>query len=282
MPNSSLLKALERITTAQQAGVKRLGESQSENMFMQLIKTLINKVEIAKGDKGDKPVAGIDYFIPKNGIDGGIGAKGDQGDSIKGDKGDSIVGKTGATGATGKDGMDASITEMKSISDKEAKKAIKEHDKEYDHKLIHDSITLGKLELDEESIKEGAILQIKGNKLVAVDMPKQPYFARPAAAHSRYQIQTITKSTTIDPLMNVVHVDATTGDVTLTLYEAAGNEGSYTFIKRIDDPAVTGNDVTFAVQGGENIEFEALYMLVNEGSGAEVYSNGTDFFFKHT
>jgi len=279
MPNSSLLKALEKITTAQQAGVKRMGESQNENMFMQLIKTLINKVEIAKGDKGDKPVAGIDYFIPKNGIDGEIGAKGEKGDSIKGEKG--IVGKTGAIGATGKDGKDASVTEMKSISDKEAKKAIKEHDKEYDHKNIHKSVKLGELELDEESIKEGAILQIKGNKLVAVDMPKaqQPYFARPAAAHSRYQIQTITKSTTIDPLMNVVLIDASGGNIALTMYEASGNEGSYTFFKRIDDSA---NTVSFATQNSENFEFETAYQLVNAGSGCEAFSDGSNFYIKHS
>jgi len=284
---TAIQRALEKMNTA---------HSDTENTWLlkQLVDALssVGKVSQIKGEKGDKPVAGIDYPIPKNGRDGRDGVDGTDGAKpIAGiDYPIPKNGKDGERGAAGKDGKDANITEVTAKAEKVARAEVKDHDKKYDHKLLHDSKELGRLTLDEETLAEGKILQVQKGKLVGVELPDyaksiqglRQQFARPAKSHSRYKIQTITASATADPLMNVVLLDASAGDIVVTLYEASGNEGSYTFFKRIDDADSNGNNVTFATQNSETIDFQTIYALVNRGSGCEVFTDGSNFFLKHT
>lgn len=269
---SALRQALQKMKTIQP-------EIENTWLLNQLIQALVNlgKIPQIKGEKGDKPIAGVDYPIPKDGKDGKTPIAGVDfpmpKDGKKGDKGDK-----------GDPGKDANITEAMLEADRSAEVKVEEHSKEFDHKLLHDSKELGSFKLDERTTQEGNILQIKGKKIIGVDMPRIPrqQFARPAKAHSRYRIQTITASTTIDPSQNVVLVDASSGNITITLYNAAGNEGCYTFFKRIDDVDTSGTDVTFSTPNSETIDYETLYRLVNRGSGCELFSDGSNFLIKHS
>lgn len=269
---SKLQQALEKMQSLQ---------SEDDKLLKDLVKALsmignVSMMKGEKGDKGDKPVPGIDYPIPRDGYTPKKGI-----DYVDGKDGkDGIDGKDGRDGKDGIDGK--SEEEILSI----AFDLIERHEKENDHSLLHDKKELGSFKLDERTTQNGKILQVKDGKIIGVDMPDYSeqiqnmgkQFARPAKAHSRYKIQTVTESTTIDPLSNILHVDASAGDVTLTFYEPEGNEGSYTYIKRIDNSA---NEVTFATPNDETIDFESLYQLVNRGSGAEVYSDGSNLFIKH-
>ena len=285
---------LKRLLESREKVKKRMQTDEfgkQDSMLMQsLLGVLMKQFELAKGEKGDKPIAGVDYPIPKDGKDGYTpqagkdymreprdGAKGDKGD--RGDVGPR--GPKGEKGQRGPKGKDADIKKVLPMINTANKLIMEQHNKKYDHDLLHDSKILGSLELDEESLKDGSVLQIKDRKLVAVPMPTldAPWMGRSGAAHSRYKIQTVTASASIDPQANVVLVDASGGDITLTLYEAAGQEGTYTYFKRVDDTLT--NSVTFATPNSETLEFETAYRLVNEGSGCEIFSDGTNFLIKH-
>ena len=291
---STLEKALKGIITAQSASAKSIATKQLQRKLAKEFR------EAMRGKDGKTPVKGVDFFTeleilqfiniilsrirqPEDGKDAVVNNEliieevlkliPKPKDGKRGEKGESIRGKDGI------DGKDAEIDtkELRKLS----QKPVVDHIKDVDHDLIHDPKMLGSLELDEKTIKEGSVLQIQGGKLVAVDLPKQTQqFAKPAKSHSRYRIQTITESTTLDPLANVVHIDASAASITITFYEAEGNEGSYAYLKRID--STLSNDVIFAMPNGETIDFDSLYQLVNQGSGAEVYSDGSNFFLKHT
>ena len=122
----------------------------------------------------------------------------------------------------------------------------------------------------------------KSDRLIYVKLPKVQtkgtLMRNSSGARVRWRVITVTANYTIRPEDDVVHVDATGGSITITLFDGTTTRGKNVYIKRID--STLGNGVTFAVQGNEKIEFESLHMLVNEGSGAEVYSDGTDFFLK--
>lgn len=281
--NPGLLAALQKLQTAQQSGMQKMQEAQVAQKEESLLNMLIQALESIgrvsgligpKGDKGEQgddgytPIKGIDYRDGIDGKDGLDGENGKDGLSIKGDKGD-----------PGNDAI-ANPQEIIAIASKQMKK----HEKEFDHKLIHDPKMLGEYELDVPTLQDGDLLQIKGKKIVGTQMPKvqppAPYFTRGGAAtNGRYQIKTITASYALDPLDNILHVDASVGNITVTFYTAAGNEGSHVFIKRIDSTLT--NTVTFVTSNGETIDFETLFMLVNQGSGAEVYTDSKNFFIKH-
>ena len=272
MTNSKLLQTLEKITAAQRLGQESMSKRQEESLTRQLITALVDKIELVgkiemtKGDKGERGERGFPGQDGKT-IIGGNGERGERGE--RGDKGE-----------PGKDGEEADYSLVKPIAKEVSEKVVKDHEKNHDHNLIHEPKMLGTLELNEESLKEGAILQIQGNKLVAIDLPSQQARAAGSSFTSRYRLKTVTESTTVDPLDQVVHVDATAGDITLTLYAAEGNEGSHTFFKRID--TVLTNTVTFATPNSETIDFDTLYRLVNTGSGAEIYTDAVNFFLKHS
>ena len=104
-------------------------------------------------------------------------------------------------------------------------------------------------------------------------------FRNSSGARVRWIVRTITANYTIRPDDDVIHADCSGGDIIITMFDATTTKGKNVYIKRID--STLGNDVTFAVQGSEKIEFESLYKLVSEGSGAEIYSDGVDFFLKN-
>tara|TARA_R100001530_G_scaffold118900_1_gene86049 strand:- start:2384 stop:3151 length:768 start_codon:yes stop_codon:yes gene_type:complete len=127
---------------------------------------------------------GIDGQVGISGISGDEGEKGDKGeqgdkgdDGKQGDQGDKgdigEKGKDGTDGIDGEDGKDGKAgksmfkKDVKSISLDVADKVMTEHDKEFKHKLIHDSYIIGSKEISERGIKDGMALVYdkKANKL---------------------------------------------------------------------------------------------------------------------
>ncbi len=228
-----------------------------------------------------EPKEGIAYVGPRGfkGERGVKGAKGERGES--GRKGDSgAMGLQGIAGKDGKDGKDATLNKQELIDI--AEHEIKSHEDAFDHKLIHDSHIVGTVQVDESTIGKDKVLTYDGKKLVYKKIPKKKESASGGVptVGTRYRLITTTESITIDPHHEIIHADASSGDVTLTFYPAATNDGRHVYIKRIDD--ASSNDVTFATPNGETIDFATLHMLVNQGSGAEVYSDGVNFFIKHS
>lgn len=176
---SSLLQALEKLNEDLQSKGQLLTQKREENMMYGLMKTLIRKVEMAKGDRGDRGERGFDGYTPRKGIDYFDGEKGQKGD--KGEKGDR--GEKGEKGDTGE--VDVSLINpvakklSKEESEKAVKKSEKEHKKEFDHTLLHDPKMLGKLELDESTIENGKIFQVKDGKIICsridIKLPDYPY-----------------------------------------------------------------------------------------------------------
>jgi len=180
--------------------------------------------------------------------------------------------------------------EIKIITEDVLKKISKadiiEHEKKYDHELIHDPHILGTKEIKEETIGKGKFIMFDGEKLVYAMPPKQKTDTRPLASgvdlgmKARYRLKTITGDYTLQSGDEIVHVDASGGSITITIHTAVGYKGVHHFVKRIDN--TLGNDVTFATTGSETIDFETLYRLVNRGSGCELYSDGVNWFLKHS
>ncbi len=93
-------------------------------------------------------------------------------------------------------------------------------------------------------------------------------------------IQTVTTDTTIDTTYCTVLVDATGGNVTITLPTAASNynattkQGDYWIVKRID---VSVNTVTIKGDGAELIDFSNT-QLVTSGAFYKVQTDGTQYW----
>ena len=124
---------------------------------------------------------------------------------------------------------------------------------------------------------------VKGKKIIGVYPPKQPiqpYFKSGGSeSHRRHVIKTITTSYTLDPLDDILLVNAASGNITVTIYSTAGNEGNTHFIKRVD---TSSNTVSFSMTGSDTLDAQTLYQLVNYGSGAEIFGDGSSsWFFKH-
>lgn len=263
-----LQAALDQIQRAQK-GLSKNVDNDVLSKFAQALDT-IGKMSAFIGPKGPKPVAGIDYPIPKNGKDGEPGRNGKDGKSIKGPKGD-----------RGYPGRDADISEVIPVARETAKEQVTVHEGKFKHENIHEKHVVGKYEIA-DNIVDGQILQVEGNRIVGVQLPKQQsisWMSKAAGANRRHRIKTVTSSEAIDPLDDIIHVDASSGNITLTFYSAAGNEGNIHYIKRVDN--TLANTVSFAMDGSETLDFETLYQLVNRGSGAEVYNNGSNWFIKH-
>jgi len=97
----------------------------------EIAKRGIEGLEGKKGKDGKTPVAGVDFKIPKDGKDG-------------------------------KDGKDADIVEVISLIETE----VGEHDKKFDHTLLHESYLLGTMTVDESQLSDGKTLVTRGKKLV--------------------------------------------------------------------------------------------------------------------
>ena len=227
--------------------------------------------------KGDIGLEGMRGLIGLEGRRGEMGLEGEKGDVGKVGK----IGKTGKIGERGKDGKVASHSEMRLISEVKSKEKVREHEEKHNH----DPFIVGSKKISEAGLEDGMFLMYdaKGNRLVYVEPPKAEkkrgtLFRNSSGARVRWIVRTITSNYTIRPDDDVIHADCSGGDIIITMFDATTTKGKNVFIKRID--STLANDVTFAVQGSEKIEFESLYKLVNQGSGCELYSDSVDFFIK--
>jgi hypothetical protein len=98
-----------------------------------------------------------------------------------------------------------------------------------------------------------------------------------SGSSDRFRIRTVTTNYTVDPHDQIIHVDASAGNVSVTFYSAVSNEGRHHYLKRIDNSA---NTVTLVLQGTETVEFDVTDQLPSRGSGREVYSDNSNWFIK--
>lgn len=201
----------------------------------------ISKMQGPKGEDGYTPMKGIDYFDGKDGKDGMVGPKGEKGDPGEG----------------------ADVLEMYDIATEEASDAVKKHTQEFDHaellKNSHDSKMLGDYELDVETLNEGDLLQVKGKKIVGVKMPRQksePYYAVSSGASNVRSI-TVTEDRELDALAIYV-IDASAGDITITVPSASGRENYWYELIRIDS---SNNTVTVVPTGSETFSGYESYIM---------------------
>lgn len=155
------------------------------------------------------------------------------------------------------DGKNASMEEMVMCADKE----VKEHEKKHDHKMIHDSKMLGEYELDVSTIKDGDFLQVKGKRIVGVKVQSpdinglRSWVASQGVSNMRHM--SVTSSRELEPFIFWV-VDASAGDITLTVPSAAGLENAWFEIMRLDN---TANTVNVVPTGSETFSGMTSYVL---------------------
>lgn len=253
------------------------GSNDNDSAILFILKKLLERVSIIKGDSGPRGFRGEIGSAGKNGKNGLNGEKGGKGDKP-------IPGKDFPIPKDGKDGKDIAIKDIKSDVLKIAHHEVTSHEKAFKHDLIHDPRQLGTVKVDESSIGKDKVLTYNGKKLVYKTPEKvgrtEISSGGVSTFGSRYRIQTVTSDITIDPHNEIILVDASSGNITITLYTAVTNSGRHHFIKRIDD--TLGNEVTFATTANQTIDFETLYMLVNRGSGSEIFSDNVNWLLKHT
>lgn len=276
MDTTKLLQALAEAAKRGEDRTKELKkEVKDDSWSLKLLTTLMEKINWVKGDKGDKGDRGIQGQI------GFRGERGEKGDFVQGPRGErgekGDKGGMGDRGIDGKDGV-ANMNEVIDVSES----LMKKHEEEYDHSLI-DPFLIGTKKLSEAGIKDGMILKYDGrsNRIIFADLPKQKTVSSLSrgggGSSSRFKLRTITASDSIIPEDQIIHVDATSGNITITFYSAVGKRGLHHYIKRIDS---SSNTVTLSLQGTETIEFELTDQLPNRGSGREIYSDGNNWFIK--
>lgn len=163
------------------------------------------------------------------------------------------------------DGKNASMEEMIMCADKE----VKAHEKKHDHTLIHDSKILGELELGD--IAEGQIFQRIGNKIVGVNLPKNDPRAMIHGGGNHIQSFSVTQNVELDA-RGIYVVDASSGNITITVPSAAGREGHFFEIIRIDS---SNNTVTVNPTGSETFSGYTTYLL-QQWSNFQIFAfNGT-------
>lgn len=262
-PHSRLISSLEGVLHATRRGEHKAVHSDPS---LSLLSQLLAKITLIKGDRG--PI-------------GPQGPRGLRGQSIVGPPGPQ--GRPGKDGKDGRDGKDADMNlgDFFEIADK----AVVSHEQRIDHSLI-DPFLLGTKHLDETTIGTDKFLKFDGQKLVYADLPgklksneKIIPVSGSTGQSSHFRIRSVTADATVDPGDQIIHIDATSGDIDLTFYTAQGNEGRHHYIKRTDN---TENTVTLVLQGSETIEFEVTDQLPSRGSGREVYSDGSNWFLKAT
>lgn len=182
----------------------------------------------------------------------------------------------------GRDGSDGTMNTEEMIEI--AERSVTKHEEQHDHALIHDPKMLGELELDPSSAIDGKILAVKGKKIVGIDPQKVEkgksiHIPASGGTGDRFRVRTVTENYTVDPGDQILHVDASSGNVTVTFYSAVSNDGRHHFIKRVD---ASDNTVVLAFQGSETWEFELTDQLPNRGSGRDAYAHDGNWFVKAT
>lgn len=264
MKQSDILAGLQKVLTqSRQRPTVRTVTQQPVDSSLQLLQHLLGQITLLKGDKGDRGMMG-----PR----GPKGEKGDRGP--EGERGD--PGRDGKDGKDGRDGKDAdvSLEGFMEIADK----AVKTHEGLHNH----DPFLVGSHKVDESQIGKGKVLSFDGERLTYVELPKVKTIketSRGGGANmsSRFRIRTVTENAEVDIHDQIIHVDASAGDVTLTFYSAVSHDGFHHYVKRVDS---SENTVTLVLQGSETIEFELTDQLPNRGSGRECYSDGSNWFLK--
>lgn len=90
----------------------------------------------------------------------------------------------------------------------------------------------------------------------------------------RTKPRAVTASANVNPLDDLILVDATSGAVTMTLETAVGCDGRRHTIKKSD---ASGNAVTVACTGGQTIDGAATVALASQYDTLSVMSNGTNW-----
>lgn len=250
MRKSPILLALEKIQAAQRSRLPQ-SKSQNSNIESGILRKLIEALESIsqmsalvgpKGDRGDvgpKPFKGIDYFTKEEIIEFLQFST-------------PVKGVDYFDGKPGSDGKDASLDDINNV----ALDVMKEHEVHYDHSLIHDPKILGTKEVDENTLKTNGVLTYDGKKLVyrvpekIKDRPK--YFGGTSPTNSRWTV--VSKTAAYTPVYNedgVILCDASGGAFTVTLPDAADNDGRQFIIKKTDS---SDNFVTIATTSSQTID----------------------------
>lgn len=267
-PIEAYLKGMQQRATQLQQNAESLNH---ERQILQLIASLAGKIEEIKaqkpddmrtvlllqkvlteltpslkgpqGEPGYTPIKGIDYF---DGVNGYTPQK-----NI-----DYFDGATGATGPQGENGQDgnANLKEVSAI----AKAAVKKHEKDFSHALLHESTKVGPYEIDVASLNDGELLQVKGDKIVGVTLPKQKVQQLlGGAGTSSVRSFPVTQSIELDA-MGIYIVDATAGNITVTVPSAVGRENSWFELIRID---ASTNTVTVVPTSSETFSGMTDYSM---------------------
>lgn len=267
---SQLLTALQKINDAHKVVSVRKEE---DSLMKRLITALeaMGSVTSFMGPKGDKGDRGIPGYTPKKGIDYFDGKNGENGK-------DGRDGKNGIDGKEGPPGKDASVSEMLSIASDESEMAINAHQSKHDHTLIHDPKMLGTLEADLSTLTEGKIFQVKNGKIVGIDLPKPQQI--PARFHASQGVSnvrsfTVTASRELDA-MGIYVVDATAGNITITVPSASGRENHWFEVIRID---ATANTVTVVPTGSETLSGETSYLL-QQWTDLRIFSHNGSYLIR--
>lgn len=268
---SAIEKALLRMQKLSEAPPQQ-AKSSDDLRFIEMLQTVLTQVSSKphlKGDKGENgdngrtPIKYRDYFTkaevdemyeeviriatprilsmatPKKNVDYFDGEKGDQGEQ----------------GDAGNVGEAATMDEMDGVSEGK----MSHHEAVFNHKLLHDKNALGELEIDSSAV-DGKFLKIEGKKIMGVDLPApkkqaQPWFASQGVSNVRSY--TVTASQILDA-MGIYVVDATAGNITITLPSAAGRENNWFELIRIDS---TSNTVTIVPTGSETMSGMTDYVM---------------------
>lgn len=259
MPSSKVLQAAEKILQAQKAA---MASREEDTLTLRLIKALemMSRMEGYKGEKGDKgdrgfdgkdgktPEKGVDYFT-----DDEIRALIKIVTPVKGK--DYFDGKDGENGMDGIDG-NANMEEVNEAIDE----CMDEHMKECNHALIHDPKVLGKYQIADD-IQHGELLLVEGNKIVGtkITMPDLNGLRSWVSSQgvSNFRSYPITSNTTIES-MAIYVVDASAGNITITVPSAAGRENFWFELIRIDSSA---NTVTVVPTGSELLNDMTSYIM---------------------
>ncbi len=291
-----IIQALTRASDIQQQALERMKQAQTQKQeetmmqkFIQALEKMGNVTSFVgpQGPKGDTPIRGIDYFTQLDAemlLQAATPVKGrDYRDGINGE---SIVGPQGPKGdrgSAGKDGVDGTdgvvdYSQVGQKAKKEANKLMDIHLQENDHTLLHDPRMIGDYELDEETLKEGDILQVQGKKLVGVKMPegRGNSFWTASQGVSAIQSIAVSQSRELDT-QGIYVIDATAGNITIALPSAAGKQNWWYEMIRIDSSA---NSVTINPHGTETIGGLTTYQLPTQWSTFQVFAYNGNYLIR--
>ncbi len=291
---NNLTKALQAMAKTAKQSAKRAEAANmlvDPNQVISVLKMIEMLTNIHQGDKGDTPVKGKDYFTAQ---EAAIFLK--MATPVKGkhyfttDEINKFIeavrpvkGQDYFDGIDGQDGVNgvANMSEVDQEIAKEMTLCMDTHKKEFDHKLIHDSKMIGELEVDVSTIQEGDIIQRKGNKLVGVKI-KIPdvsglrnYVAQQGVSNIRSF--TVTQNIQLDA-MGLYCIDASLGNVTVTLPSASGRENTWFEILRLDD---SSNTVTITPSGSETMSGMTTFQLTDQWSTIQLFAYSNNYLIRN-